>query len=245
MWLFTDLVVRSVWSAHNYPYEGAHADEKIPIIELYRDGPHYDSVVALGECALSSFVEMMFNICFIWVCLSPANVNAKKTPKQLCNYLDSCHSLVQEYITHLEDSCNDVDTDIMKHLCTLKEAISSHCNSSTRMKSTLYGQLLADVNSWITRLEDVVPEAVRSIVPQLCRLGDTANIHRVGFIGTRGSGKSSMANRILSEDLLPTGRSAATTAAIAEVIGWDNPDYAATVLFHCVLEHLGRVLRGR
>lgn len=55
---------------------------------------------------------------------------------------------------------------------------------------------------------------------------------RIGFVGDRGSGKTTFLNTLLGAPLLPTGRMAPATACITEVIGRPKEStYLATVTF--------------
>jgi GTPase SAR1 family protein len=54
---------------------------------------------------------------------------------------------------------------------------------------------------------------------------------RVGFVGERGGGKSTLINSLLEYPILPVAAGKTSTAAVAEVTGWSRPDIQVTVVF--------------
>lgn len=60
---------------------------------------------------------------------------------------------------------------------------------------------------------------------------DSVPISRVGFFGRRGAGKTTLLNRILGDDLLPTGDGRAITASLTEVIGWPQKRFVSVITF--------------
>lgn len=70
------------------------------------------------------------------------------------------------------------------------------------------------------------------LIDELDSIIETVSFKTVGFIGERGTGKTSILNSFLGEkDFLPTGRYSHTTAAITEVCGWNRNYFSASIYF--------------
>lgn len=95
-------------------------------------------------------------------------------------------------------------------------------------------QSLHSLRDRVVALRDSVSQALpdSTLPAELEVILGTTTFQSVGFIGARGTGKTTLLNQFLGGDeLLPTGDFSHTTAAITEVFGWDRPFYSATVYF--------------
>ncbi|CAF1322250.1 unnamed protein product [Adineta steineri] len=80
----------------------------------------------------------------------------------------------------------------------------------------------------------VVDEAaagIHNIITQLSAIAATVPVSRIGFFGRRGAGKTTLINRIIDCDLLPTGGGRPITASITEINGWQEKNYTAMITF--------------
>jgi hypothetical protein len=77
----------------------------------------------------------------------------------------------------------------------------------------------------------LIYDSLKPIFDELQNCCDSITINRIGFLGIRGAGKTSLINSIAGFDLLPEGRHAPTTACITEVCGWEKNIFHATIFF--------------
>lgn len=91
---------------------------------------------------------------------------------------------------------------------------------------------LRDALALLLSSNDIAKETLPLSLPdELEEILDSFAFQTLGFLGDRGTGKTSTINSFLECELLPEGAFSHTTAAITEVCGWKRNYYSATVYF--------------
>ena len=81
---------------------------------------------------------------------------------------------------------------------------------------------------------------VHNLGAKLSDFQHLTNRCRIGFIGNRGAGKSTIVNKVLGvEDLLPTNADDTSTASVTEISSWKSKTFEMFVVFLPQIEIIG------
>ena len=118
---------------------------------------------------------------------------------------------------------------------------ASERDSFFRLQEKVENRVL-EITTALSTAEVDNKQVFDDLLTQLREVAHATPQMRFGFFGQRGCGKTTLLNRILGVQLLPTGPVSATTATLTEIIGWpDKDNYTATVYFITIQDFIDLV----